>query len=173
MTSGARIDWQELAEDIGVDPNSGGDRVARRALAFLLGDDAVRAAVDWYVDGRPASEHARSVLRLLQPDAARARCLEIYRGDPDADRRHLAVELLRVVATAEDLPLVAEFLADADRVVQAWGIGVLDQLVFGDLVDADDAEPYLRVGEGHGNAFVREKCGELREVLGRRGRGRG
>ncbi|MGC0415964.1 HEAT repeat domain-containing protein [Embleya sp. AB8] len=164
------VDWQALADSIGADPNTGGERTARRAIAFLLGDEAIRGAVDWYVEGLPASEHARSVLRLLQPDAARSRCLEIYRTDPDPERRHLAVELLRVVATADDLPLVGEFLADADPAVQTWGIGILDQLLFRGQVDADDAEPFLRAAEHHPNPQVREKHTFLVEFLGSPGR---
>ncbi|MET9915885.1 HEAT repeat domain-containing protein [Streptomyces sp. NPDC006435] len=159
------VDWQALADSIGADPQSGSDRTARRAIAFLLGDEAMRGAVDWYVEGLPASEHARSVLRLLQPDAARSRCLEIYRTDPDPERRHLAVELLRVVATSDDLPLVGEFLADADPAVQIWGIGVLDQLLFRGHIDADDAEPFLQAAEHHPNPQVREKHAYLRAHL--------
>ncbi|MDT0265808.1 hypothetical protein RM844_05835 [Streptomyces sp. DSM 44915] len=156
------VDWRALADSIGADPNSGGDRVARRAIASLLGDEAMRGAVDWYVAGLPAAEHARSVLSLLRPEAARSRCLEIYRTDPDAERRHLAVELLRVVATADDLPLVAEFLADADPAIQLWGIGVLDQLLSRGQIDADEAQPLLRSAERHPNPQVREKCAVLR-----------
>ncbi|GIG66501.1 hypothetical protein [Phytomonospora endophytica] len=162
------IDWGELATAIGVDPNSGGDGVARRALAHLLGDEALRRAVDWYIDGRPAAEHARSVLWLLRPAPARARCAEIYRTDADPARRHLAVELLRVVATGEDLPLVGEFLADDDPAIQTWGVGVLDQLLFGDLVTVGEAAPYLRAAEEHPNPSVREKRAEMRAYLDRR-----
>ncbi|HEY1179757.1 MAG TPA: hypothetical protein VGF17_26680 [Phytomonospora sp.] len=166
MTSHEKaIDWGELAAAIGVDPHSGGDGVARRALAHLLGDEALRRAVDWYVDGRPAAEHARSVLWLLRPAAARARCVEIYRDDADPDRRHMAVELLRVVATGEDLPLVGEFLADADPAIQVWGAGVLDQLLFGDLVTPAEAEPHLRAAAEHPNPSVRAKREEMGAYL--------
>lgn len=170
MTDTDPIDWNALAGAIGADPDSGGDRIARRAIAHLLGDEALRRAVDWYVDGRPAAEHARSVLRLLHAPAARDRCVEIYRGDPDAERRRTAVELLRVVATGEDLPLVGEFLADADAGVRNWGIGMLDQLLFSGLADRDDAEPYLRTAEGHDSAYVREKAAEVRTYLDARTR---
>ncbi|WP_435176047.1 hypothetical protein [Actinacidiphila sp. bgisy145] len=163
------VDWQALADSIGADSNISGDRIARRAIAFLLGDEAIRGAVDWYVEGLPADELARSVLWLLQPDAARSRCQEIYRSDPDPERRHLAVELLRVVATADDLPLVGEFLADADPAVQTWGIGVLDQLLFRRHVDADDAEPFLQAAEHHPNPQVREKHTYLRDFLASQG----
>jgi hypothetical protein len=159
------IDWRALAEEIGADPNRGGDAIARRAITSLLGDEAMRWAVDWYVEGRPAAEHARSVLRLLRPEAARSRCLEIYRTDPDPERRHLAVELFRVVARAEDLPLVGDLLADPDPAVQLWGMGVLDRLLWDGHVDADDAEPFLRMAERHPNPKVREKHTDLRAHL--------
>jgi hypothetical protein len=161
------IDWGDLALRIGVDPNSGGDHIARRAIASLLGEQALRRAVDWYVDRRPASEHARSVLWLLRPDAARARCMEIYRTDPDRERRRSAVELLRVVATADDLSLVGEFLADADPDIQIYGFDVLDQLLFTGVINADDAEPILQVAERHPNRQVRDTCTHLREYLAR------
>ncbi|MEU2946479.1 hypothetical protein ABZ617_10665 [Nocardiopsis alba] len=125
----------------------------------------MRRAVDWYVEGRPAAEHARSVLRLLRPDAARSRCLELYRTDPDPERRHLAVELFRVVATADDLPLVGEFLADADPAVRLWGMGVLDRLLWEGHVGTDDAEPLLRIAERHPDPKVREKYTDLRAHL--------
>lgn len=155
-------------DPIDADRNSGGDHIARRAIAHLLGDEALRRSVDWYVDGRPAAEHARSVLWLLHPPAARDRCVEIYRDDPDVERRRMAVELLRVVATGEDLPLVGEFLADPDASVQNWGIGMLDQLVWSRLVDPDEVEPYLRAAAEHPNEYVREKHGEIRAYLDRR-----
>jgi hypothetical protein len=159
------IDWGELARRIGVEPNRGGDEIARRAIAALLGEQALRGAVDWYVDRRRASEHARSVLSLLRSGAARARCVEIYRADPDRERRRSAVELLRVVATADDLSLVGEFLADADPVIQTCGFGVFDQLVLIGAINADDAEPMLRVAERHANRHVRDACRHLREYL--------
>jgi hypothetical protein len=157
------IDWQVLAREIGVDPNSGGDGIARLALAALLGASRLHTAVDWYVDYRPAAEHSRSVLWLLRPVAARDRCLEIYRTDANPQRRRAAVELLRVVATADDLPLVTEFLADTDRVIQDLSLQVLDQLIFGQYVDEQDAEPYLRVAESHTNPDVRARCSFIRE----------
>jgi hypothetical protein len=120
------IDCQWLATTIGAAPIAGGDHIARRAIVHLLGETAMRVAVDWYVEGRSAAERARSVLWLLRPAAPRSRCVEIYRTDPDPQRRHLAVELLGVV----DLWLLDEFLADADHSSRTWGIGVLDQLLF-------------------------------------------
>lgn len=159
------INWQRLAEGIGADPHQSGNRTAQQAVAFLLGDEAIRQSVDWYVEGLPAAEHARSVLWLLRPDAARSRCLEIYRTAPEPERRRSAVELFRVIATADDLPLVDDLLADPDPAIQVWGIGVLDQLLFGRHIDADDAAPFLQAAARHSHPQVRERHAFLCEYL--------
>jgi hypothetical protein len=166
MTRGRPIDWSALAAEIGVRPNSGGTEIAKSAIAALLGESALRDAVDWYVESRPAYEHARSVLWLLRPKAAQARCLEIYRTDPQPERRQTAVELMRVVARGDDLPLVHEFLDDPDPIIQIWGVGVLDQLLWDHLVEEEDAEPYLKAAEGHPNPRVRERCVFIRSYTG-------
>jgi hypothetical protein len=162
------VDWAQLAREIGVDPLEGGsDEVARRAIAFLLGEVTLRDAVDYYIAGGPGAEHARAVLWLLQPEAqvARSRCLEIYHTAQERCRRVSAVNLLRVVATAADLPLVVEFLVDGDPGVQLSGVGMLGQLVFARCVDAENAEPYLRMAERHPNLQVRDKAAGIREIL--------
>ena len=162
------VDWAGLAREIAVGPGEdGGHGVARRAIALLLGEAALRDAVDYHLAGGPGAEHARSVLWLLQPEAeaARSRCLEIYHTAPEHGRRVSAVDLLRVVATAADLPRVVEFLMDSDPGVQLSGVGMLDQLLFAGCVDAVAAEPYLRMAERHPNAQVRDKAAAIREFL--------
>lgn len=66
------------------------------------------------------------------------------------------MELLRVVADRRALPWVAEFLNDEDLQVQSWGIGVLDQLLWSELIEPEEAEEVLERAEGHANAAVRE-----------------
>ena len=162
------IDWGRLAVSFdAVEFVSG--RKGQLALAEVIGDDRLRASVDWYIAGRPGSELARFALWQIRPTAARDRCLEIWRSDGDPTRRQLAVELLRVVATAEDLELIEEFLGDDDPLVQVWGIGVLDQLVWSHQVEPEDAEPLLVLGATHSNADVRERCEFIREVIQGRG----
>jgi hypothetical protein len=67
------IDWKALAENLGTlsaDGESGGDDVGREAIALILGEDALRSAVDYYVDYPKGFEPARSVLHLLRPVVA-------------------------------------------------------------------------------------------------------
>jgi hypothetical protein len=168
------IDWQALAKEVGAiqgDQQFGGSDYARSAIVRLLGSEVLRDAVDYYISFQPGSELARSVLWLLRPVEAMERCYEIYREDPLIERRRQAVELLRVVADAQMLPKVREFLNDTDGDIQQWGAGMLDQLVWSQLVDAMDAEPYLRMAEVHANEHVRERAAFIRDVIRRRSAG--
>ncbi len=67
------IDWEDLRRTVRakhgweVDSESFGTEEARLALVHLIGDDAMRAAVDYYVDSRPARELARCALMILRP----------------------------------------------------------------------------------------------------------
>ena len=112
------MDWHTLAQKLGTlrdDGESGGSDLGRRALELIVGADALRSAVDYYISGGPGSELARSVLVLLKPSSAMERCLEIARGEADAESRRSAVELLRMVADGRGIGWAAEFLRDDDE----------------------------------------------------------
>lgn len=139
----APIDWAELAGEIGAltdQGERGGNQVARDALAELLGPEQISLAVEHYVTLQPGFETARSVLSFLRHPAAMEACYRVYREDADLERRRSAVELLRVVCDARALPWVEELLEDPDGGVRVWAVGVLDQLVSGDLVDGHEDE---------------------------------
>lgn len=161
------IDWQQLA--IRFDAlHLVDERKAQLALAEIVGDDALRAAVDWYVDGKAGAELVRLTLWQLRPRAARDRCVEIWRSSDSPERRVTAIELLRAVATGEDLALIEELLSDPVEGVQVWGIGVLDQLLWSDLVEPEEAEALLASAATHSNEAVREQCEFIRSYLRKR-----
>jgi hypothetical protein len=172
-----RVNWESLAEQLGLieDGTSGwtGERgsskFARIAIEQVLGQDEMRAAVDFYVAGRRGSELARSVLWLLRPGSAMQRCREISTESTDPEERRTAVELLRVVADDRALPWISTYLDDEDEGVQTWGVGILDQLLFSGLIDEQAAEDLLRRAEDHANPRVRERAQEIREFLQARG----
>jgi hypothetical protein len=73
----AEINWEKLAVDLGLLTAQGehsGSGEARRALEIILGEDALRAAVDYYVAHGRGGELARSVLWQLRPWSAMSRC---------------------------------------------------------------------------------------------------
>ena len=165
------IDWTTLAKQLGLLANGGeksssGD--ARRALEILIGRPAIRASVDHYITGAPGSELARSVLWLMRPWSAMVYCYDIWRSSPSIGDRRAAVELLRVVADRRALNWVGQFLEDKDDAIQAWGAGVLDQLLWSNLVEPEEAEPVLVRAENHSSAAVRERVGFIRGYLRRR-----
>lgn len=111
------INWADLAGRLGTlrpPHESCGTDVARSALILLMGDAAWEEAVDHYVSSQPGSELARSVLRLLKPRVAVERCLSIYREGTLPERRS-AVELLRVIAGAQDVWPVDRSVAAHER----------------------------------------------------------
>jgi hypothetical protein len=171
-----RIDWSALANQLalltpeapsgrdGRSERSGSD-AARRALEVLIGEPALRASVDDYITGASGSELARSVLWLLHPWSAMTHCYEIWRSAPSIEERRSAVELLRVVADGRALGWIGDFLEDEDETVQAWGAGVLDQLLWSNLVSVVEAEPLLVSAERHANPAVRKTAEFIRGYL--------
>jgi HEAT repeat protein len=167
------IDWTALARELGTlsaSGESGGDQIARAALVRLLGPRQIDLAIEHYLRFEQGYELVRSVLWLLRPPHAMNACLRIYREDPDLDRRRSAVELLRVVADARALSWIDELLSDDDDGIQCWGVGVLDQLVWSELVDPDDpaVEALLRRAEGHESEGVRQRAQFVRGVIASR-----
>jgi len=167
-----KISWSLLAEQLGLIENepdgwneSGGSGDAQRALEQVVGEDEMRAAVDYYVTGEPGCELARSVLWLLKPRSAMVRCREIASTSGDPEVRRSAVELLRVVADRTVMSWIPEYLADPDEGVQIWGIGILDQLLWDNAVEPEEAESLLLSADQHQNAAVRERAQFIRSFL--------
>jgi hypothetical protein len=65
--------------------------------------------------------------------------------------------LLRVVADSRAVPWIATYLADGDPEIQSWGAGIVDQLLFSDLVEPEDCESLLQAMAQHPNESVRER----------------
>ena len=125
----------------------------------------MRASVDYCVEHRFACELARAVLWQLHPFSAMLRCYEIFKSSESCESRRAAVELLRVVADGRAVTWISEFLEDEDALVQVWGIGVLDQLLWSNLIETESAEMLLRTAEQHRNHSVREQAAFIRSYL--------
>lgn len=162
------IDWKVLASHLNTLRNGGecsDDYTARQALEILLGEENLRHAVEHYISGKPGRELARSVLREIRPWSAMKHCYDVYKSDADISVKALAVELLRVVADRRALRWVAEFLDDDDSGIQVWGIGVLEQLLYSGLINAEESEGLVVKAEKHVNPDVRVTAEDLREYL--------
>jgi hypothetical protein len=164
----SEIDWQKMAAELGLlmpDGEKGGSDDARRALELIIGEDALRATVDHYIAYHPGYELARCVLWQLRPWSAMSYCYEIFKGSQKVATRRAAIELLRVVADRRALPWITEFFDDSDPDIQAWGIGVLDQLLYSELIWPDEAESLIKTAELHQSARVRDGAERIRHYL--------
>jgi hypothetical protein len=65
------------------------------------------------------------------------------------------------------LGVVKRFFEDPDGDIQAWGAKLLKQLVFQEAVTAEEAEDYVRLGEGLENPGVRRAMSRIRDFLSR------
>lgn len=135
---------------------------------MILGDEAIREAVEYYISGESGSELARSVLWHIHPRAGMDYCYQIFKEETDLDRRRSAVELLRVVADESALKWVPEFLNDPDEDIQVWGAGVVDQLLWSGLIDEQNSRDLLDAMENHKNAQVRERFEFISDFLSHR-----
>jgi hypothetical protein len=166
MPDSTPIDWSALAEQLRSVRTDGGDvrteigsaTLARAAVEQLIDPKRLATAVDHYVAMRPGFELARAILWLVHSWEAMRRCREIFASDFDLQRRRGAIELLRVVADRRALPWIEEFLADPDAEIQAWGIGIVDQLIRSNLADPEDCKSLLTLASRHENPRVREKA---------------
>jgi len=158
------IDWAALSQALDCE-SSGGTRYARQALSRILGDEAIKEAVDYYISGQSGSELARSVLWHIHPQSGMDYCYQIFKEETDIERRRFAVELLRNLADENALKWVPEFLNDPDEGIQAWGAGLVDQLIWSDFIDAEDCQGILDSMKSHENAQVKERFEFIAEFL--------
>jgi len=165
----SEIDWENLAARLGTLREGGGESsgsdAAQRALEIIIGEDALRASVDYRLTCRRGSGLAQSVLEQIHPWSAMSYCHENFKSHPNIETRRLAVALLKHVADRRALPWISEFLEDEDPQIQTWGACVLDQLLFSYLIEPEEAEDLLRKAEEHENEAVREQAASVRGYL--------
>lgn len=166
-----QIDWRSLAETLGAitwtdrgRQESGGTRIACDALIELIGDEALRDAVDFYVSAEPGHELARSVLWLLGPPAAMERCRKIFRDFDDLQEQADAINLLQVVADRRVLDWVPEFMASGNDGVRVWAIGIIDQLlIMKGEIELEEAMPLIEKALADPYQAVRSRAQQILE----------
>lgn len=164
------IDWNQLARELNAASGSF-TYVACDAIEILIGHDRIRASVDYYVGeaGGPGTELVRGVLRHIRSQIAAQHCYHIYKNDPNPEVRIAAVELMRGIANALANPdvvdWVREFLEDPEPGIQNWGVGVLTELMHGDVIEEKDLETLLRLALKHPSEYVRGKAKLMKRRL--------
>ena len=162
-------DWETIAKNLGtiddLGQESSSSEKAKKAIQILLGEEFLRDAVKYYIECRPGSELLRGVLWQIQPTVSMEECYRIFKEDECIENKISAVELLRVVADKAALKWVPEFLACEYEGVQNWGIGVIDQLVYSELVSVEDISEILAQAMAHKSEYVREKAAYIQSML--------
>jgi len=166
-----KINWRQLAEDVGSFENGqehGSNTLAQKAIENLIGEEAIRDAVDYYINGGPGSELARFVIWQIHPISAMQYCYEIYKSERDIEEKRSAVELLRVAADHRVVPWIKDFLSDPDKSIQLWGFGILDQLLWSELVDEEEVSWLLELAERSTNEHLLERVDFVKGFLKQR-----
>ena len=130
-------DWKELGKQIGSTQDGrevGGDHFARIALQEVLGQQWIEATVEHIVAFKAGAELAMNCLRLLHSEKAVQYAYHIYKSS-SGERASQAVWLIKQIAHPVALEWVEEFLNDDN--VMGWGVGVLDQLLWGEHITFD------------------------------------
>ena len=168
------IDWKHIASQVdGLTPD-GRERIVgteggRHAIEILLGENNLREAVDYWIDGQPGCFTAEMVLKVARPRVAMERCYEIFKSSTSAERRSAAVFLLACFADVEALPWINDFLNDTEKVVRWNALQVLRYILYGpvgnnsislirDLLNKADSDPDLE---------TRRLASEVRQQLER------
>ena len=160
------IDWEQIAHKVGSTLNGNTERsddnMARRAIKILIGEENFKDAVDHYVSNKQGAEIVRAVLWNLRPYSAMERCYEIFKNSSGIEDRRTAVELLKVVADKRALPWVVTILNDPDITIQNWGAGLVDQLIWSEMVTPKDCRKELELMSKHKNKKVVETYQQLK-----------
>lgn len=159
------IDWTGLAADVGsirAEGERGGTTVAQYAIERILGEANLRAAVELVLASGPGSELAMSVLSLICSWTAAEIVYAEYKRST-GDRASRAVWLIKSIAHPHSKNWISEFLADDN--VSGWGIDLLDQLVWLDRIDSEEAGKLLTLAEHNKRERVRQKAAFVREQL--------
>jgi hypothetical protein len=151
------IDWQALVQrldNLSQSQTSTDLDSAKRAIEMSISEDHLQSAVDYCIQDKLGSEHARLVLQQLRPWPAMQRCYELFQTG-NSDTRCLAVELLHVIADGRVLPWLSEFLDDSDPLIQYLGTEILDRLIWSGTVKYEESSELLQKVREHPNAQVR------------------
>lgn len=169
------VDWKALAETLGTityvsggHQEQGGSKIAADALIQIIGDAALRDAVDHYVAGRPGAELARSVLCALMPVSAMDRCHEIFLTSGNEQDASLAINLLQGIADKRVLPWIRDYLASDNIGVRLWAVGIVDQLlIMNEDIEPAEAMPLIEMALRDADERVRDRAQQLLDMIDR------
>lgn len=160
--------WLEVGIAVGsINPEnfsqSGGTRYAQKALETILGDEWIKETVEHAIAYEIGSELAMNCLRHLQSEKACRYAYDVYKSST-GERARMAVWLIKHMANEISFQWVEEFIDDPNTV--AWGLGVLDQLLWGDHIEySEEVETLFAKASANSNGALDENIQFIREYL--------
>ena len=159
-------DWTKLANQLGLlrdNGESGGDSCAQEAFDEILGDEWIESTVEHIIAIKRGRELAMSCLRYLHSTKATQYAYKIYKSS-DGERADQAVWLIKHLGNPISFDWIEEFLNDSN--VIHWGIGVLDQLLWGEQIPYDDkAKSLLELADKNSNGRLKEQTDFIRKYI--------
>jgi len=134
-----KTDWDKIDKQLSEEIQSYGTHRAEKALEVILGDEWIEDAVKKTFDFNGHSgELAMNCLRHISSSKAAKIAYKIYQEDNQNDRKSMAVWLIKQLAVKESYEWIEEFLNDKKVIV--YGIGVLDQLLWCEIIDYEEEQ---------------------------------
>lgn len=169
-----QTDWKEIGITIGSITDyseRGGSNFATLAFEEILGTEWVEHTVNAAISRNTGSELAMNCLRLISSEKAAYYAYAIYKSTNETeDRRRLSVWLIKHLAVKKAYSWVEEFIND--NLVIGWGIGVLEQLLWAEVIDYDDekdnVEALLELALKNSNGELQDNVDFIRGYLNER-----
>ncbi len=167
-----KTDWEKVGQKIGSikDNNErGGTFYAKKAFEEILGKEWIKDAVDKALSNEKGSELAMNCLRLISSELAVDYAYAIYKNEENIERKSMAVWLIKHLALKKSFEWVEEFLNDPN--VIGWGIGVLDQLLWNEIINYEEKKEEvnflleLAIKNSDKELYISEQVHFIREYL--------
>ena len=166
-----KTDWNKLDKQLSEEIQSYGTCRAKKAFEMILGDEWIEDAVEKAINyNGHSSELAMNCLRHISSTKAAKIAYGIYKGENRGEMNSMAVWLIKQLAVKESYEWIEEFLND--KKVIGWGIGVLDQLLWCEIIDYEDEKKrvdfLLELTLKNSNGELKENVDFIRNYLNER-----
>lgn len=153
-----KTNWYELTSSIGQD-----SQYVSRAFEIILGDEWIEDTVECAIEYGLGGELAMNCLRHIHSEKACIYAYNVYKSST-GERARMAVWLIKHLTNKISYSWVEDFLNDKN--VMDWGLGVLDQLLWGEVIQYDEnVERLLELAHTNSNGGLDELIQFIRDYL--------
>lgn len=153
-----KTNWYELTFSIGQD-----SQYVSRAFETILGDEWIEDTVECAIEYGLGGELAMNCLRHIHSEKACIYAYNVYKSST-GERARMAIWLIKHLTNKISYPWVEDFLNDKN--VMDWGLGVLDQLLWGQIIEYDEnVERLLQLAHINSKGGLDELIQFIRDYL--------